>query len=149
VAAQPPDNLQAFFYRGPEVSRPQDRVALVQVVGFNPDFEKALHQRFHGGHIIVHPGEKNRLAPQGNPCIRQTLARLAHFRSQFLRMGEMDAHPEGMEFLQHPGQSRGDSLRKDHRRLGSDPQELHMTDLAQTRKKPSQALVRKGQGIPS
>jgi len=88
------------------VSRPQDRVALVQVVGFNPDFEKAVHQRFHGGHIIVHP-EREPSGSPGDPCIRQTPRTPGSLQESIPPDGEMDAHPEGMEFLQHPGQSPG------------------------------------------
>ena len=63
-----------------------------------------------------------------------------------IRVGEVDAHPEGMVALQDPGEGDGDALRHHHRSLGADPQELHVGNPVQPGEQPVELLLRQRRG---
>jgi hypothetical protein len=56
-----------------ENGRSRNRIALVKVVGFDPDHEQAVDQSSHGFHVVIDPGQQDGLAAQRDSCIGEAV----------------------------------------------------------------------------
>lgn len=75
VPPQAFDDLNPLGDGGSEVLQADAQVALIQIVRPHPHFDQLVHQPAHHVHAIVHPPQQNCLIAQGDPRVRQPLAR--------------------------------------------------------------------------
>ena len=86
---------------------------------------------FHRLEIVVHAREQDTLVAQRDAVVCQSFERDAHFRREFARVIDVDAHPERMILLQHRAKLRRDPLREKDRHTGTDTKKFDMRDRAQ------------------
>ena len=78
VAPQFFHDLNPCRHGGSEVFRPHGQVALVDIIRSDPDLEELVNQLLHDIGLIVDALQKDGLAPQGNPSVRQFATRPLH-----------------------------------------------------------------------
>ena len=149
MAAQAPDDLEAFFNGCTEMPGTYNGVTLVEVIGANPYFKQLMHQFFHHLNVIVHVFQQHGLASKGNPGIGKLFACFFHLRRNFVGMGEVDAHIQRMIFLQHVDQGAGDALRQNSWHFGADADDLDMGNAPQPRKQVFHMQLGHGKGVSS
>ena len=76
VAPQSFDDLDALADGGAEVLQAHGQVALVDVIGADPDLHQLIDQFLHGVDTVVHAGQQHALVAQGNAGVSQHLAGL-------------------------------------------------------------------------
>ena len=135
------DDLQPLRHRGAEMGGAGDRVALVEIVRPDPHFEHVVHQRLHGRQVVVDAPQQHGLRAQGDARVGQPRTGLVRFRRAFVRMGEVQAHPQGMVLPQHPAQFPGDPLGEHGGHFRADSDEFQVRNRTQVREDPVQLVV--------
>ena len=74
------------------------RISVKEIIGFYPYGQEFPHQGSHRVRIVIYPFEQDRLAPQGNSRVGQSVAGQGGLRRDFNGVIEMDIHEKGMEF---------------------------------------------------
>src|SRR5271169_2580956 len=64
--AQRAHNFLAMFQRRTQMRGSRRKIAMVQVIGLNPAFDKATHQRLERGSVVIDAAQQNRLADHWN-----------------------------------------------------------------------------------
>ena len=82
-------------------------------------------------YIIIHAGQKDGLVTQRDAGTGQLVTGFGQLLGDFIRMVDMNIHPQRVELLQHVAQIIGDALGHEDRHAGSDADDLDMRDLAQ------------------
>ena len=123
------------------------QVALVDVVGANPDLHQLVDQLLHGVDAVVHTGQQHALVAQRDAGVSQHLAGLGGLGGDLVGVVEVSVQPNGMILLQHIAQLGGDTLGADHRGAGADADDFHVGDLPELGDDILQPLVRAEQRV--
>jgi hypothetical protein len=113
------------------VGGPRREVALVQVVGADPEGEEPLVEIGEDPRGRVHAPEEHGLVLDRHAVIDEPLARLARLGRALLRMVEVRDHEERREPAEQRREVLGDPHRAGDGGAGGDPQELDVGDRAQ------------------
>src|SRR3989338_10723220 len=88
------DDLDALPQGGPKMLRPLHGIALVEVVGPDPNFKEAVAKLFHHRHAVIHPFEKHALIIHRNPGPLEPVTGLGGFPGNFPGVVEMGIDPK-------------------------------------------------------
>lgn len=141
------DDLDPFCHGGSEVSRPVDEVTLIDIVRADAAHHEFMNKCPHHGQIVIYPFQEHALVSERYSMVDEALESCPHLGGQLAGMVDVNAHPEGMKFLEHPAQLRCDPLRQENWDTCADPDKLYVFDGAQTAQNPAEFIVGKEQGI--
>ncbi len=132
VTAKALDDLDAFGDAGAEVGCALNEVALVEVVWANAAHEEFLDEFLLDFDGVVDSFKKNGLIPHNNAGISQATEGVADFGGEFVGVVGVDGKEEGMELLENIAEFRGNSLGKEKRDAGAEPEELDVGNFVET-----------------
>ena len=106
-----------------------------------------MHEGAHGFQIVIDPLEQHRLRAQGDTRVGQHGAGAIGFGGAFIRVGEMQAHPQRVILAQHANQSLSDALGQHRRHFGADAHDLHVGNLAESGQHPGEFFFSQHQRV--
>ena len=131
------------------MGRAGDELALVEIVGPDPDTDQSLHEILHHRRRVVDPPEQHALVQHGDSGLCNPDARLSRIFGDLSGVVELRADPKGLELPEHPEQVVGDALRERAGKPGPDPHDLDLIEFTDPREEVLQKTVFVDQRVPS
>ncbi|CAM5249782.1 hypothetical protein STANM309S_05350 [Streptomyces tanashiensis] len=88
-----------------------------------------MHQLLHNRHTVINTCKDDSLIPYRNTGIHKTFARFFCFFCDFNTCIEMGVQPNWVIFFQNLAQLICNTLRKDNRRAGSNPNDFNVRNI--------------------
>ena len=104
------NDLDPFTDRCAEMPCTVHQVALVKVIGTDPDADQVVHQLALDERVVIHAGQQYGLVAQRDTGPSEFITGFSQFSRDLIGMVDVDIEPQRMEFLQHVRQVSGDPL---------------------------------------